>query len=236
MSAENEIILAQEQDVEVKDNVSGKMKNIVGSLILTDKRLIFVEANKEEDLDIGSGPLSKRSATVRYADVDDLEEVLSNANNLLIPLGSIVKASGSEGILHPPELKVMWKANSGQVNQAVFTEELIGARKKDLKDWAKTIQGLRDGTIKIQKLSSPIPGIESLEGKILHVLGDLQQKGVFEIEQETESEFKIDLDPEAVEVACEKLASLGFLDRNPDPSGEVFYRKRSPLGEDDLST
>ncbi len=64
----------------------------------------------------------------------------------------------------------------------------------------------------------------------------MQEKGVFEIEEETETQFKLDLDPDNVEAACEKLASMGFLDKTPDNSGEVFYRKISPLGDDDPST
>lgn len=236
MSASNEIILAQEQDVTVKDNIPGKMKNIVGTLLLTEQRVMFVEANKEEDYDIGSGILSKRFSTFRYADVDDLSEITSNPNNIEIPLKSVSSASGSEGLFHPPELRISWKLSGGGEVHAVFTEELIGGRKKDLKNWAKVILGLRDGMIKVQKPSSPAPSIETLEGKVLHILGDMQEKGIFEIEQEIESEFKVNLDPDVVEEACKKLASLGFLDSNPDPSGEVFYRMRSPLGEDDLSS
>ena len=230
------MILAQEQDVQVKDDVPGKMKNLVGSLLLTDKRLYFVEANREEDLNISVGGVAKRSATLRYADVEDLGEVSSNPNNLVIPFGSIVSVSGSEGILHPPELKVRWKdPNSGE-RHVVFTEELIGGRKKDLKDWARTIKGIKDGSITIQRPSAPAPPADSLEGRILHVLGDMQEKGPFEIEQETESQFNVDLDPDEVESSCEKLVVMGFVDRDPDSSGEVFYRKRSPLGEDDLSS
>jgi len=231
-----EIILAQEEDVVVKDNIPGKMKNIVGTLILTDQNLYFVEANKEDSLKFGLGPVSKNSVTLRYADIEDLGEVNSDPNNIIIPLPSILKASGSEGIIHPPELKITWKASGGGEERAVFTEEIMGGRKKDLKDWAKTIQRLKEGRITIQRPSAPAPGADSLEGKILHVMGDMQEKGIFEIEEESETEFKHDLDPDVVEAACEKLASMGFLDKIPDNSGETFYRKRSPLGEDDLST
>jgi hypothetical protein len=232
---ENEIILAQEQDVQVKDNVPGKLKDIVGTLVLTDKRLLFVEANREDEIDIPVGRIKKRSTTVRYAEVDDLGEIASNPNNMSIPLNSIANVSGTEGIIHPPELKITWKSDGNQ-DRATFTEELIGGRKKDLKDWAKVIADLKAGKISIQRPTGQIPSIDTLEGKILHVLGDMQEKGLFGIEEETETEFKIDLDPDQVEAACEKLTASGFLDKTPDNSGEAFYRKRSPLGEDDLSS
>ncbi len=207
-------------------------KKIDGTLILTDRRLLFVEANKEENL---TGEVGNRSATLRFADVEDLKDLPSEQYNLSIPLDSVTSVSGSEGIFHTPELKVTWKTDSG-VKSEEFTEDIIGGRKKDLKDWAKVIQSLKSGKIMIQRLPNPPPSIDSLEGKILHMLGDMQEKGTFEIEEEVESEFKLDLDIDLVEEACEKLASLGLVDKNPDSSGDVFYRKRSPLGEDDLSS
>jgi len=222
--------------VVLKDNVPGTMKNMVGTLILTDRRLLFVEADKEEEVNVGVSPVSGRYVTVRYADVKDLNEVSANPNNLTVPLGSIQTATSSGGILRPPELKVTWKAKSGQLEHAVFSEELINDRKKNLKDWAKVIIGLNAGKIIPRKPSAPVPGMDSLEGKILHVLGDMQEKGPLEIEEEAEQEFKIDLDPDQVEAACQKLFLMGFVDQTPDNSGETFYRKRSPLGEDDLST
>jgi len=229
LSSQDEIILAQEQSVLRKDS-SGK--KIDGTLILTDRRLLFVEANKEENL---TGEIGNRSATLRYAEVEDLNELPMGTYNLSIPLGSLISVSGSEGIFHTPELKVTWKEDS-VTKSAEFTEDIIGGRKKDLKDWAKVIQSLKSGKITIQKLPNAPPSIETLEGKILHVLGDMQEKGTFEIEEEVETEFKLDLDIDQIEEACEKLASLGLVDKDPDSSGDVFYRKRSPLGEDDLSS
>lgn len=236
LSDSSELILAQMQDVIVKDSLPGKPKDLVGSLILTDRRLVFVEANREDNLYIGRGIISKRSETFRYADIDDLGEIASNQNNFSIPLKSVSEAIGSEGLLHPPELKVGWKDEAGAAARAVFREELITRRKKDLKDWARVILGLRDGRIVIRRPSTRPPSIDSLDGKILHVLGDMQEKGVFEIEEDAESAFKTDLDPDEVQAACDRLAVQGFLDKQEDSSGEAFYRKRSLLGEDDLSS
>jgi hypothetical protein len=41
----------------------------------------------------------------------------------------------------------------------------------------------------------------------------MQEKGVFEIENKVEQNFGVDLDPDDVEAACEKLASAGFTDK-----------------------
>jgi hypothetical protein len=236
LSESHELILAQEQDVQVKEMEPSKLKDLVGSLILTDQRLLFVEANEEHVYYIGSGILSKRSATFRYANIDDLAEIASNPNNFTISLNVISTAVGSEGILHPPELKVTWKTSDGSNARAVFKQELLTRRKKDLKDWAKVILGLKSGAIKIQRPNAIPPSIESLDGKILHVLGDMQEKGLFEIEEETERQFKQDLDPDSVEESCNRLVSQGFADKEVDSSGEPFFRKRSPLGEDNLSS
>ena len=66
----------------------------------------------------------------------------------------------------------------------------------------------------------------------MHILADMQEKGVFEIEGEVEDEYKVDLDPDEVQAACDTNRSQGLVERIPDPSGDVFYRRLSPLGED----
>jgi len=62
----------------------------------------------------------------------------------------------------------------------------------------------------------------------------MQRKGAFEIEEEAEAQFKTKLDPEDVQAACESLSAKGLLERFPDKSGDVYYQKRSPLGDDAL--
>ena len=49
-------------------------KKINETLLLTDRRLLFVEANKEENL---TGEVGNRSATLRFADVEDLKDLPS---------------------------------------------------------------------------------------------------------------------------------------------------------------
>ena len=48
-------------------------ERIQGTLVLTDKRLLFVAANKEEDLELGSSGIPRRAGTLRFADVEDLK-------------------------------------------------------------------------------------------------------------------------------------------------------------------
>ncbi|MDA4111516.1 MAG: hypothetical protein OK439_03195 [Thaumarchaeota archaeon] len=233
MSNEFEMILAQEQSVVRKSDAGEKIQ---GTLVLTDKRLLFISADKEEELDMQFGDgLSRRSGILRFADVEDLNHIPNSPKNLSIPMNSIVFVSGSEGIIHPPSLKVNWNEN-GKGRHVEFSEEIIGGRKKDLRDWAKVIDSLRSGKMQIHRPQNPIPSKDTLEGKILQILGDMQDKGVFTIEEEVETTFGIDLDPDQVESACQKLVSDGLVDVIPDPSGDKFFRKRSPLGEDDLSS
>jgi len=72
---------------------------------------------------------------------------------------------------------------------------------------------------------------------VLYILNDMQEKGIFEIQKGVEDTFKVeDIDPDKLDDACQKLASQGFLEVIKDPSGDNFYKKRSPLGEDDLSS
>jgi hypothetical protein len=228
----DEIILAQEQSV-IRKSDSGE--NVQGTLVLTNKRLLFLPANKEEELDMNIAGLSRRSGMLRYADVEDLNQIPNSPENLFIALHSIVHVSGSEGIIHPPNLKVNWNEN-GKGRHVEFSEEIIGGRKKDLRDWAKVIDSLRTGKLQISRPQNSLPDKDTLEGKILYVLGDMQEKGTLEIEEEVEHTFGVDLDPDQVEAACDKLVSQDFLDYIPDQSGDKFYRKRSPLGEDDLSS
>jgi hypothetical protein len=64
----------------------------------------------------------------------------------------------------------------------------------------------------------------------------MQEKGVMEIEEAVESEYEVELDPDEVQAACDRLSSQHLLIRSPDSSDYMFYRRASPLGEDDLSS
>ena len=252
---DQEIILAQEQGVINKPTHLGIRTDLQGTLILTNKRLILacnsnvveslasnVSSNGSIDDKIAreSARLGEdvfgESAPHRYTDVEDLSNIGSNAKNLFIPISSIVSISGHKGIIGRPNLKVSWNDTSGEVKNTEFQEALTERdRKKNLADWADVIQKLQNGTLSPRKPSS-LPQSDSTGGRIYYIMGDMQTKGTFEIEEETEKHFAIELEPDEVEAACEKLVSMRLLDKIPDPSGDSFYKRSSPLGEDDLSS
>jgi hypothetical protein len=212
--------LAQEQSVLYK---SGLGKETQGTLVLTESRLLFVAANEQDKFLDGLDAL-------RYADVESLDSIAQRASNISILLDSIISAKGSKGIMTNPSLKAKYNSGSGE-KEVEFIQTIIGGRKKNLNDWARVIDGLRNGTIKI-KTPSWLPDKNSLEGRIVESLSDLQEKGVFEIEEEIEKKYGAGLDPDKVEEACNNLVSKGVIEKKE----EDFYRMPSPLGADDLSS
>ena len=205
-----------------------------GTLVLTNARLIFVcTSEKEEDVHAGYTPLDP-TAHLLFSDVEDLSEISQDPSNASIPISSIKSATGHGGEVTRPRLEVRWAENAEE-RGAEFREVLTGKRRKNLNDWAAVIQRLKTGNLNL--LPTPkAPPIDTLEGKVVHVLSDMQEKGIFSIEEEVEEKFKISVDPDEVQAACDKLAEEGTLDRFPDSSGDTFYRRRSPLGEDDFSS
>jgi len=230
-------MLAQEQGVRMRE--SGVRKELEGgfggelegTLLLTSRRLIFVCSNaKEEKLKPAAGPFLMH---LIFSDVKDLESIPTTGDNLLIGLSSITSVQGRPGHVERPSLEVKWK-EGGQEKGKVFVERLSGrSRHRNLNDWAIVISRLKTGEQKLIPLPRT-PGTEKLEGKVMSVAADMQRRGVFEIEEEAEEQFKVKLDPDAVEAVCNRLAASGLLEKINDPSGDVYYRKRSPLGDDAL--
>lgn len=236
-----ESILAQEQAVVMRG--LGVKKELEaefgagereGTLVLTNARLIFVcTGEKEVNIHEGYTPLEP-TAHLLFSDVEDLSEISQGPSNVLISISSIASATGHGGEFTKPKLEVRWTAGTEE-RSAEFTELLTGRRKKNLNDWAAVIWRLKAGSLNL--IPTPrAPPIDTLEGKIVHVLSDMQEKGLFSIEEEVEEKFKISLDPDEVQAACDKLKEEGILDGFPDSSGDVFYRRRSPLGEDEFSS
>jgi len=234
---QDEVILAQEQGATVR--LGGTSKELEaefgvgvreGTLVLTNKQLIFVCTNEEgENLPVGFFG----EHLLLYSEVEDLDKIPKQFPNIFVRLED-ASARGHKGGLGRPSLEVSWRDQEGN-HTLVFTETLTGRRKKNLNDWAFIIDKIKNGTQKLVALSSP-PPTESLEGKVMHVLADMQEKGVFEIEGAVEGEYGVELDPDEVQAACDRLSSQRLLIRSPDSSGDVFYRRASPLGEDDLSS
>ncbi|MDG6899493.1 MAG: hypothetical protein JRN59_04995 [Nitrososphaerota archaeon] len=236
-SAQPEVILAQEQGAEMR--AGGASKGLEaefgagvkeGTLVLTNRRLIFVCTNdKGEELPVGYFS----DHLLLYSEVEDLDNVPARAPNVFIPLAS-VSVKGHKGEFGRPSLQASWKDEAG-THDLVFVETLTGRRKRNLNDWASVIEGVRDGTRKLLSLQMPSSST-SLEGKMMHVLADMQEKGVLEIEESVEGEYKVDLDPDEVQAACDRLSSQKLLVRFPDPSGDIFYRRASALGDDGFSS
>ena len=197
-----------------------------GTLVLTNKKLIFVCTNeKGEDLPVGYFG----EHLLLYSEVEDLDKIPTRFPNVFIPLDG-ASAIGHKGGLGRPSLEVRWNDNGGS-HDLIFTETLTGRSKRNLDAWAPIIEKIRKGTQRLNP-SPNYPPTDSLEGRVAHVLADMQEKGVFEIEEDVENEYNVDLDPDDVQAACDRLSSQHLLIRSPDPSGDVYYRRVSPLGDE----
>jgi hypothetical protein len=238
-----EVILAEEEavinrgiglvnELETAFDVSGKQTE--GTLLLTNRRLIFVVGGERQE-NIPIGTISTKG--LYYADVEALNAIGADSRHFSIPIDSIVKVIGHNRLaeasgLVSPKLEVRWNED-GRLKTTEFVEQIAGrSRRKDLNDWSSVIERLKAGQQKIIALP-PLPDANSLQGRILGVLGDLQEKGLFTIEGEVEQRFGVDLEPDAVEKACEELASIGLLRKVGKPEEGPFYRRVSPLGEAD---
>jgi hypothetical protein len=207
-----------------------------GTLVLTSRRLIYAHgAEQEEDLMVGeTAPLLREGRRrLIYSDVEDLESIAPDPANLSISIDSVLSAVGHRGVM-TPKLEVRW-SEGGRERVAVFVQQITGSsRRKNLNDWAPVIERLKAGQQKIAELPA-LPGRDSLEGRIVTILSDMQEKGLFTIEGEVEEQFNTELDPDEIEQACERLASQGLIERTNREGEDPFYRKVSPLGSDDLS-
>jgi hypothetical protein len=239
LNGQAEVILAQEQGATMRR--AGRAKELEaefgagvgqGTLVLTNKRLIFVCTDeKEDDLPVTLLPTGLQKIGIFYSEVEDIDRIPTDAPNVFIPLGFISSVGEHRGGLERPSLKVTWSDAQGE-HTAVFVETLTGRRKRNLNDWAKVIQSLRAGTQKLVTLPEP-PAPDTLEGRVYHVLADMQEKGIFAIGGSVEREYGVELNPDEIQAACDNLSSQHLLIRYPDSSGDVFYRRASPLGEDD---
>ena len=237
--ASEEIILAEEEavinrGVGVRQEIESGFdlgRETEGNLVLTNLRLVYVHGG-EREVALPVGTVSKKRLFI--SDVEDLESIPADAANITIVISSIESVKGHHAPGMAPRLEVRWNHN-GVIKRTEFVEQETGrSREKNLNDWAPIIERLKDGTQSITLLPPP-PDSDSLEGRILLTLADMQEKGVLTIEQELEKRFTLELDPEQVEQACENLVSQGLVQRTSPKAEGAFYVKISPLGEDDLN-
>jgi len=231
-------MLAQEQGVVMRETGAGKALEgqlggeLEGTLLLTNLRLLFVCTNEQKDDVRGS---LERTMRLVYSDVEDLASVPAGENNVFIELSSTSSVKGHAGHVTKPSLEVKWREGASEKGR-VFIERLSGrSRRRNLNDWAAVIERLKAGGQKLIQLPKP-PATDTLDGKIYRVLADVQRKGVFEVQAEAEKQFGSKLDPDEVQAACDRLSNSGLLKKIPDSSGDNYYQKRSPLGEDELNS
>ena len=62
----------------------------------------------------------------------------------------------------------------------------------------------------------------------------MQEKGALAIEEEVEERYHMDLDPDDVVSACNKLVRMGLITKADTDEGDPFYTRISPLGENDV--
>jgi hypothetical protein len=203
-----------------------------GTLVLTDRRLIYVHSNEKED-GVRIGAFSAKR--LYFSDVETLASIEMDSASVEIPISKVTKVVGHHREAIAPKLEVGWTDGKGAAQATEFVQQISGAsRRKNLNDWAAVVEKLKANQVKI-KLLPPAPGGDTLEGRVLSVLGDMQEKGLMTIEGEVEEKFKVDLDPDDVEAACEKLVATGLILKPAAKYEDVYYRKASPLGEYDLS-
>jgi len=203
-----------------------------GTLVLTDRRLVYVHGNeKEVDLRVGAWSAKR----LFFSDVETLDSMPLDSASVEIPLSRITQVKGRSGEAVAPKLEVRWADQGGAAQATEFVQQITGgSRRKNLNDWAKVIEKLKAKQIKIRPLP-PAPDENTLEGRILDALGDMQDKGALTLEEEVEEKYKVDLDPDEVEAACNRLTKAGLV-RKTAPRGEdPYYTKVSSLGDDDLS-
>jgi hypothetical protein len=231
----SEAILAQEQGAVL--SMTGKKEleadfgfgEVEGTLVLTDRRVIFV-CTDEKLVEL---PVGFMEGDFIFSEVESIDQISQKPPNVFILISSVESVKPHGGRLERPGIELEWE--DGKVKRSVLVVQGEERKGKGLRDWAPVIENLKAGKLKLVAIPQP-PSPDTLGGKIIRVLSDMQEKGLFEIEEEVEDQFKVDLDPDEVQAACDALASQGIIKRYPDSSGDIFYRRASPLGEDDLSS
>jgi hypothetical protein len=238
-SSSDEQILAQEEGVINRPaGVRGEFETAFdfsdeeteGTLVLTTTRLLYVHGGETRE-DIPVGMMSKR--TTYFTDVEDLRDIPADLHNLTIQLSSVTRVVGHHAMAMSPKLEVTW-TQGGTSRTTEFVQQVTGgSRKKNLNDWAPVIERLKAGKESVAPMAeSPDDG--TLDSKVLHALGDMQEKGLLTLESELELKYNVELEPEDVEAACQRLISQGLVRSTGGKDEPPFYQKVSALGSDAL--
>jgi hypothetical protein len=215
--AQSEFVLKQENDVLCRNS----FVLLQGTLFLTDKRLVFTVAARDE-------AFFSNNAFSLEAGSDNVSE--NSDKSLSIPLTSIVSAKGRKGMLRP-SLEINWRDN--EQNEQIKTEftqktgHTSNSANADISGWAEEIQRLSASEIEKaqdRNFLSLKNDTNSIEWDIMDVLDDSEWKGLFQIEKELKDTKGIKIDFEQLEGNCRKLVSAKLAET--DKIGE-FYRKRA---------
>ena len=216
------------KEVEAAFGMGGETE---GTLILTDRRLVYVHGN-EKEVDLRVGAFSQKR--LFFADVDDLNSMTLDSESFEIPISKLASVKGHSGAAIAPKLEVKWADQKGASRAAEFVQQVTGgSRRRNLNDWAKVIEKLKAKRLRIVDLP-PAPAADTLEGRILGVLGDMQEKGLLTVEDEVEELYGVNLDPDNVEAACGKLIKAGLVQKVAPRGEDPYYRKVSPIPDDDM--
>ncbi len=242
MSASNEVLLAEEQAVRARD--SGRKQEVEaefgfgteteGTLVLTNARLIYVHSSEEEvAVAEGIGPGSIPGKRLAFSDVEQVARISPDPANFSIALSRISSVKGHKGVIGAPRLEVVWNTGS-RVKTTEFVQQVTGgSRVKNLDDWKPVIERLMAGKQTIIQLP-PLPAEETDQGRVIRVMGDMQEQGILTLTDRVNKEFMSELDFDGIQAACEELVKTGLLERTNSLADDPFYRRKSPLGEDDL--
>lgn len=230
---ENETILAEERDVILKSKQSD------GTLVLTNRQILFIPATQAEGFSVvssstyvGAGASSIKSTTLYYTDIKNLGDVSqyeTSPDFFTIPIVSVTDIKGRKGLLHPT-LEIRWNSEDMTVRNALFIQRITGKSKRvNLTDWAVAIEKIKSGV----KFYPKLPDYSSIDQDqlaqtIVGALSDLQEKGLYEIQQEIERDYQIgqEIDSDDLQSKCHSLVERRIL--SVDETGE-FYWIRSPI-------
>ena len=179
--------------------------------------------------------------TIYFSEIYDASEIprdigLSTSGSISFSLEDIDSATSEKRLLHKPTLKVVSNATDNrQPSIAEFQEQITGKRDCQLDEWAPLILKVKSGVLndKIHlalRLTSLYPSVQTLEGKVFYILGDLQRKNAYEISSQIEEKFNEHVSLQDVEIVCLNLSKQGWIDEMfRDYSLPLLYCRNSPL-------
>lgn len=212
--------------------------SLQGSLVLTNKRLLFIVGDRWKR-DDGLPPLMSTSLSDMGTNQSDKEDSSSNdipdnTNNFSIPLDRVESTVGRKGILK----NTLFVRIRDQVTDELTTLEFNArVRPPSLEDpgnidnWASWIEKAQTSTPEEfentygEKSTQPSGYFrEGLDHMIMDLLDDEEWKGLFQMGEELSLRYNESIDVDEIESACKALVKQKLVEE--DDMGE-FFRKRT---------